>query len=263
MEKIEKEAGIERLPVTKFEYIDLDREAELADSFMGKQRWLANFIKKFPELETIQQENQERETRLREYRNFLAGIHDRDSLLMASAREAIQIEWEKIGATFLDALSKHFETEWPEGKEIIARISVLPVHPRHLDTYSFSLGYKDLQSMVEVAAHEILHFLWFKKWKEVFPEIERKEYESPHLAWRLSEIMDPIILQCHTPIAELVHPKKWGYESFKSIIIDGVTMTEYFKKVYVESITARDPFGVTLQKLWKEAQLHEQEINSF
>ena len=64
--------------------------------------------------------------------------------------------------------------------------------------------------MIEVSAHEILHFLWFKKWKEVFPETGLKEYESPHLVWRLSEIMDPIILQCQPKIKELIKPAKSG-----------------------------------------------------
>jgi hypothetical protein len=45
-----------------------------------------------------------------------------------------------------------------------------------------------------VALHEILHFIWFEKWKEIFPEHNKKEFESPHLAWKLSEMVPLAIL---------------------------------------------------------------------
>lgn len=164
----------------------------------------------------------------------------------------------------MEALSEHFETEWPEDKpEIVGLITNLPVYPRFLDIYKFGVGYENIPKSIEASAHEIVHFLWFKKWKEVFPEMDRREYESPRLAWRLSEIMDPIILQCHPKIKELVKPKGWGYSSFKNIKIGDVGMTEYFKKIYLDSIAAGDDFTTTLKKLWAEAQKHEEEINGF
>jgi hypothetical protein len=183
---------------------------------------------------------------------------------MLTSKEEIESEWDKIGAAFLEELSKHFETEWPEDKpEIVGYVSNLPVFPRFLDEYKFCVGYKNTAGSIETSAHEILHFLWFKKWKEVFPEIERKEYESPNLAWRLSEIMDPIILQCNPKIKELIKPKGWGYSSFKDIKIGDVSMTEYFKKIYLDSVASGDNFETTLKKLWEEAQKHKDEINKF
>jgi hypothetical protein len=267
MEKMKKETdpNFERLPKTTFKQIDIDRETELAYSFMKNDkysRWSHVFDKKYPELRILQKESKDTEECWQKYREFLEGVHVREGKAMVSAQEKIQQEWEKISPTFLDTLSKHFETDWPADKpEIVGYISALPVFPRFLNEYSFCLGYKDIADMIETSAHEILHFLWFKKWKEVFPKIERKEYESPHLVWRLSEIMDPIILQCQPAIRDLIKPKKWGYASFENINIGDVSMTDYFKEIYVRSVASGDNFETTLRKLWQEAQIHEKEIN--
>jgi hypothetical protein len=264
MEKIKKEADsdFEKLPKTTFEQVDIDRETDLIFRFMEKDRWASVFDKKYPELRKIQKESKDKEECRKKYKEFLEGIHVRDEKVMLSAQEQMQSEWGKIGPAFLAELSQHFETDWPENRrEMVGSISVLPVHPRFLDEYSFCLGYKDIADMIETSAHEILHFLWFKKWKEVFPKIERKEYESPHLVWRLSEIMDPIILQCQPAIRDLIKPKKWGYASFENINIGDVSMTDYFKEIYVQSVSSGDNFETTLKKLWQEAQIHEKEIN--
>ncbi len=258
------ESDLERLPKTRFEQIDIDRETELFYTFMKSGRWAAAFDKVYPGLRDIQKGSKDREECMLRYREFVEGIHARDREQMLAALEQIHVEWEKIGPAFLDELSKHFETEWPEDRdEVVGYVSVLPVYPRFLRDYSFCVGYKNVTDMVETAAHEILHFLWFKKWKEVFPATNEKEYESPHLTWRLSEIMDPIILQCHPKIRELIKPQHWGYSSFQGIKIDDVSMTEYFKGIYMQSIAAGDDFETTLEKLWEEAKEHETEISGF
>lgn len=255
---------LEKLPETRFEQIDIDKETDLVYYFMKSNRWSFAFDRVYPELRKIQKESKDKEECLKRYKEFIEGIHVRDRELMIQAQEQIRSEWEKIGSTFLYTLSEHFETSWPDDKqEIVGYISVLPAYPRFLEDYSFCVGYKDISDMIETSAHEILHFLWFKKWKEVFPEIERKEYESPNLVWRLSEIMDPIILQCHPKIKELVKPRNWGYRSFASINIGDISMTEHFKRIYLSSVTAGDNFADTLKKLWDEAKKYEKEISNF
>ncbi len=258
------ESDLEKLPKINFDLIDLDREVDLFYSFMKPDRFSSVFDKMYPELRAIQNECVDKDECIRRYRNFLDNLQTINREEMQSAKEKIKVEWEKISDDFLKALSDHFDTEWPEGKpDIVGYVSNLPVFPRFLDEYAFCIGYRNTANVMETIGHEILHFLWFKKWKEVFPEIERKEYESPHLAWRLSEIMDPIILQCHPTIKELIKPKKWGYSSFESIKIGDLGMTEYFKKIYLDSVAYGDRFDVTLKKLWEEAKSHEKEISAF
>jgi hypothetical protein len=269
MENMKKEADpdFEKLLKTTFRQIDIDRETDLVYSFMKNDKysgWSEVFDKKYPELRIIQKSSKDKKECWQKYKEFLEGVHVSEGKAMVVAEEQIQLEWEKIGPTFLDTLSKHFETDWPTDKpEIVSYISALPVFPRFLDEYSFCIGYKDISSMIVIAAHEIVHFLWFKKWKEVFPEIDKKEYESGHLVWRLSEIMDPIILHCQPQINELIKPQDWGYSSFKNSKIGNVSMTDYFKEIYLQSVASGDNFETTLRKLWHEAQMHEEEINKF
>jgi hypothetical protein len=258
------ESDLEKLPRSRFELIDIDKETELFFSFMERGRFSSVFDKAYPELRAIQTECKDKDECMKRFKEFLENLHEAKKEEMAVAVGEIETEWGKISAEFLEALSEHFETKWPGDKpEIVGLVTNMPVFPRFLDKYEFCVGYKDIARSIETSAHEIVHFLWFKKWKEVFPEIERKDYESPRLAWRLSEIIDPIILQCHPKIKELIKPKQWGYTSFKDIKIGDVSMTEYFKKIYLESVASGDNFETTLRKLWKEAQEHEVEISEF
>lgn len=254
----------EKLPTCRFELIDLKMETDLFYSFMKRGIFSSVFDKAYPELRVILNECKNKDECIKKYRNFLENLQITKKEEMLIAKEQIESEWDKIGSHFLKVLSNHFETEWPENKmDIVGYISNLPVFPRFLDNYQFCVGYKNITQAIETSAHEILHFLWFKKWKEVFPKIKRKEYERPYLTWRLSEIMDPIILQCHPQIKKMIRPRKWGYLSFENIKIGEVCMTDFFKNIYVDSIASGDNFETTLKKLWKEANKHEKEINTF
>jgi len=258
------ESGSKKFPKSKFELIDIDKETELFYSFAKRGRWSFLFDKFFPELVAIQKECKNKEECMEKFKIFLTDLSAKTRWKMLVFKEEFESEWNKIGPKFLEFLSEHFETEWPEDKlEIVGYISNMPVYPRFLDEYKFCVGYKNTARSVETSAHEILHFLWFKKWKEVFPEMDRREYESPRLVWKLSEIMDPIILQCHPKIKELIKPEKWGYSSFTDIRIGDMTLTEYFKKIYLDSVESGDDFETTLRKLWAEAQRHEDEIGEF
>lgn len=264
MEKIE--SNLEKLPQSHFEIIDIDRETELFYSFMKEgDRFSSVFDKAYPELRVIQKECKDKNECLKRFKGFLEDLSETKKEDMLASKEKIELEWNKIETDFLEALSEYFETDWPEDKKVITGlVSMNPICPRFLSEYSFFVNYqKTPEEARETIAHEILHFLWFKKWKEVFPEMERREYESPKLAWRLSEIMDPIILQCNPKIKELIKPNHWGYSSFEKIKIGNVSMIDYFKKIYLDSVAIGDNFETTLKKLWEEAQKHEEEISEF
>jgi hypothetical protein len=203
------------------------------------------------------EDKEERKSICLDYVKKLRSTHEAG---MESFSQELEDEWNKVSEKFLETLSAHFETEWLAEATITGYVSTLPIHPRFLDQNSFFVGYENIPVMIETSAHEIVHFLWFKKWKEVFPETTREECERPSLVWKLSEIMDPIILQCHPEIRAMIKPKQWGYRSFATKKIGEVGMTEYFKKIYLDSVSAGDTFDVTLRKLWEEAKLHEAEI---
>jgi len=258
---------IKYLPEVRFQLADTDSEADHFYGFIMESdsgRWIDTFIKVYPELVQRLQITKDKKEAMEVCEKFSQEQHALNKKEILASKELFEVEWKKIEKEFLSTLSEHLETDWPEEKnEIVGNITVMPIFPRYLDDYTFFVGYKDISRMIETSAHEIVHFLWFKKWKEVFPEIERYQYESPHLAWRLSEIIDPIILQCQPEIKELIKPKRWGYSSFEQIKIGDISMIDHFKKVYLNSVASGNDFSTTMKLLWEEAKKHEKEISNF
>ena len=104
--------------------------------------------------------------------------------------------WKQYNDKYFNELSKFFGTSFPKSLNIIdATVGLIPVFPRYLDEFSFSIstGVKDWK-LVETTAHETLHFMWFEKWKRLHPETPRRHYDSPFIEWKYSEMVtDPIL----------------------------------------------------------------------
>jgi len=110
--------------------------------------------------------------------------------------------------------------------------------------------------------HEILHFLYFKKWKEVFPKAERRTFDSPHLVWRLSEILDPIILNNYPKIQKLTKLKHQTYKEFQKAKIGNEKLVPHFEVLYRKHLQSKKPFEVFLKIAWKEAKKHHKKISA-
>jgi hypothetical protein len=229
-----------------------------------KSRWKETLIRVYPELVKTLEGVKNKEIATKVCLDFSEKIRNQHLEEMVKSKSEIETDWSKISDRFLRALSDHFETDWSTDRPLInCYMSILPVFPRFLDKYSFCISWRRPREMREVIAHEILHFLWFKKWKEVFPESNRSEFESSHLVWRLSEIMDPIILQCYPEIKELIKPMKWGYQSFSNIKIGEVAMTPYFAGIYMDCLKRGDSFQAILEKCFVEVKKHREAIEKF
>ena len=96
-----------------------------------------------------------------------------------------------------------------------ATVGIIPVCPRYLDKFSFSVhdGLTDEQ-LIETCAHELCHFLWFEKWKKLYPDCPIKEYERPYVVQQYSEaVVDPILNA--SGIKELFNSNNaFSYDSF-------------------------------------------------
>lgn len=73
--------------------------------------------------------------------------------------------WRQYNDNYFKTLSSYLNIEWPDDfKEINATVGLIPVFPRYLDDFSFSIGTGlEDSKLLEVCAHETLHFLWFEK----------------------------------------------------------------------------------------------------
>lgn len=123
--------------------------------------------------------------------------------------------WRKYNDEYFKELSKYLNINWPKELKIInGFVGIIPVCPRYLDTFDFSLSINTKeQDLVRISAHETCHFLWFQKWKSLYPNIPRYEYDSPYNTWKYSEmVVDPIINS--KEITKILKIKEKAYDSF-------------------------------------------------
>jgi hypothetical protein len=131
--------------------------------------------------------------------------------------------------------------KWPSNIETIdASVGLIPVFPRHLDDFAFSvgIGIEDWK-LIETCAHETLHFLWFEKWKQLYPKTPRREFDAPYITWQYSEMVtDPILNS--KPFSDMFDFKERGYDSFYKIYDNGVMAMDNLRKIYSEDISIEE-----------------------
>ena len=146
--------------------------------------------------------------------------------------------WKSVNDKYMNAISKYLNVGYIETKEIVAKVGFLPIFPRDLDELSFSVGTNlDEDSLIETVAHEVLHFFWFKKFKELFPLVPRKEYDSPYLAWVYSEIIVDAILNSKE-IKDIIKVNSKAYDSFYELE-DGMVIAT-LREIYQEDISIEE-----------------------
>lgn len=104
--------------------------------------------------------------------------------------------WNEYNDNYFKVLIEYLNIDWPKDKaEIVANVGLIPIFPRYLDAFSFDLSFGlEKEKIIEVTAHETLHFLWFEKWKQLFPDFKIEEFEHPNIIWEYSEMVtDPIL----------------------------------------------------------------------
>lgn len=88
--------------------------------------------------------------------------------------------WNKYNDKYFEMLFKFFGCSFVNDVEV--SVGLIPVFPINLDSFSFSISILlDNDVVVETAAHETLHFIWFEKWKSMYPCVPRENYDSPFL----------------------------------------------------------------------------------
>jgi hypothetical protein len=111
--------------------------------------------------------------------------------------------------------------------------------------------------MKEACLHEIFHFIWFEKWKEVFPKYDKGEFEFPHLIWKLSEMV-PLAVLSDIRIQKIFKHKPYAYSEWRSKQIDGKPLLKYLKDIYNQ----RKSFADFMRVSWEFVQKHEKEIKA-
>lgn len=164
--------------------------------------------------------------KVREITPYVMKYFEKNKEAIEEGKNRIEKEWRKVAEKVFSELSLLLNTDWEGLGEITCNISIFQMFPRDLEKFSFDVYFQDYvsRSMV-VILHELTHFIYFKKWKELFPGDKNETFEFPHKFWHLSEIMAPIINE-EKELLKLVPKAETDAEE--------ETTLEYFKKKYME-----------------------------
>ena len=248
-------------PTVKFSIASPAREAGVLVIFLTSKRdRMSKYVfNRHPELELLVKGITDKEKLYKicyRYAKAFQAEHKRE---FARALEENEKRWKPIEEEYLRVLSEHFETDFPRNRKVMrAYVSMIPVYPRWLDEWSFNVSYFVPSRVQEIACHEIQHFLYFRKWLEVFPKTKREELDNPHLVWRLSELVDPVILNEHPYFKTLFNRKQLTYKHFQEIRIRGRQPMTHLSIMYRKHLKSKKPFAAFLKEIWKFAKDNEE-----
>ncbi len=232
-------------PKVIFKQMPLKLETEMILHFLNND-WSIMITKKYPQFSKIKEIKSEKRRKVeieKEIINIRQELGEKmnDSLLL------VKSNWQKVEKETLKNLSEITQTSYLK-KNINAYISINPICPRFLDTWSFSIPI-DHKNPNKTIAHEISHFLFFKKLKECFPKISRNKYESPHKEWILSE-MTAVIMLCDKRLTKALNiPKYYGYyPDHKKLKINNKPLPKLLENLYEDLVIQKKDFKEFIRK---------------
>lgn len=247
-------------PKVVFGKMQLSREVDWIYGFLffNKWGWGKYILRKHPKLKKIYIIKGRKE-RLRFLKKYIVSFSKNHAKELILASQRYGAAWGAVEEDYFAALSGIMETGWPKNrKKIRALISINPICPRFLHEWGFSMffKYKKTSHALEVIMHETCHFLYFKKWSEVFRGAQKKTFESPYIEWHLSELAAPIILN-DPRIQKMLKIKASFYEEHKKIKIGNKTAPEYFAVIYRRYAGRAGGFELFLKHSYKIIKKHK------
>lgn len=247
-------------PKLKFIDTPLSLEVDYMHGFLFKDQWGWGkyIIKKHPQIKKIFSLKTEAE-QIKFLKNYITEFKNNNYQLIEKSKVKHQKEWQKIEESFFKILSEILQISWPKNrKNINALTSINPISPRFLNDWSFFINYKykKISHAMEIIMHESCHFLYFEKFKKMYPKISHKKYESPYIEWHLSEIIAPIILNDQR-INKLLKQKANFYDEHTNIKIENKSIPRYFTEIYKNSKN----FEEFLENSYKLIKINNKLIN--
>lgn len=233
-----------KLPQIKFQTMTLEDNIELVKWAYFENNNLLDIhtltVNYFPELADLDPElSKEEIDKLIE--RVVTEEYQKQSNKIEKEAERYNHIWEPYNDKYFKALMEYLNIEWPNNKlEVKATVGLIPVFPRYLDSFGFSVSTGvPAENIIGTSAHETLHFLWFEKWKKLFPECPRKEFDSPYLPWQYSEMVPDFILNSEE-INKIINVKAKSYSSFYEWKYNGLNVMEQLRIIYKNKISIDD-----------------------
>lgn len=250
------------LPKVVFSLPSITKEASTLQHFCAPRPtgwdWSGAIYRRHPDLETALSDVTNSEEIYLQCYKYAKKYRRNNTKNFNAALQKNRKTWEPVEKEFLQTLSDHFEIKYPAKRKVIrGYVSMVPIYPRSLERWDFNVSYFAPEKVRGIACHEIVHFLYFAKWLEVFPNTKKEEMNSPHLVWRLSEILAPVFLNKHPVFKTYFDKKQNTYKEFQKLRIAGKQPTTFFGNIYKKHLASKAPFDEFLKTCWTEAKKHE------
>lgn len=231
-------------PKIIFKPITIEENIKIIQNFYfgeGEKSEIHNLLcEYFPELHDIHK-NISKEEISTKISAIITNYYTSNSQNIREACKKYSAIWNKYNDTYFKKLADYLNINWPINiNEITCYVGMLPFFPRDIDNYTFYINpHLNEEKLTEACAHETLHFLWFIKWKTLYPEIPKTEYESPYLAWQYSEMVTDPILN-NSEFQTIFNFTEKSYLEFYKLQKNGKLVMEELKKIYSASTNIED-----------------------
>lgn len=241
------------LPKVKFVSIPINLEINWIYHFLFEDRWKWGkyIIRRHPELKQIFK-LKDKKRRIIFLKKYILNFRKTHKNKIKNNEKRYKRAWQKNEEDYLRLFEQILNTKWPQKKiKMTALMSIDPICPRFLDDWSFSLYFdREMRDAVEIIMHECCHFLYFKKWQEIFSKAKRETFECPHLEWQLSEIVAPIILNDRR-VQKYLGKQAVFYEEYWKLKINNSSLPKYFTKLYNSYIKNNKNFDEFIKEAYK------------
>lgn len=213
----------------------------------GEWNWKRKILSKYSSLEELLKNQRNFETRKNIILNFFKKEHASKLNNIKIKKRDFKKEWKKYEERFFMALLESIGTcFYPQIKKIRINLTLNPICPRYIKTASFDI-YSNFNSTqaVAVCMHEITHFLYFKKYKEMLKKYSFKC--DKNLSLHLSEIVPYLILNSKK-FQDILEYNHLTYQEYFNIKIKGKSlvrnMQDFFDKreTFEEFLKEADKF---------------------
>lgn len=264
-------------PKLQFKIADLDTTLKLANQILNQPQTKAQLpqeghpretnhspqtiLTEYPILEKRLSNIQSTEEKTKITNKFFRHIQKDIKGKTIKSMNTFQKTWNSIEENAMNAISQVIETPWPKHlQNFTTNLTFLPVNNQQSTVngqqFTKDLYYKsNVQEMKDTIIHELIRFLYFEKWKQIFKKTPQEHFESPHLEWEMSKIVIKAILN-DNKIQKITRLKPQTYPEYENIIINDNLLLNHIDKFYKEKTSFED----FLKTTWKFIQKNQQKI---
>lgn len=170
-------------------------------------------------------------------------------------------EFEKISNKIISEFKEILEIDTIKTHKIDILISLSPINPYNLEKKEFSVYWNfPIKDMIAISIHEIFHFIYFEKWREIFPKTTIKDFEPPSSIWHLSELVVPAALN-DKKIQNVFKYLHRTYEEYTKRRINKKSINKKsINEIILDLYSKKRPFSLFIKEAYNFVLKHEKEI---